>query len=99
MVDVLREGLPEGAKLHAFEPGGGDNPYRAPGLGDRFVVTGDSVSMLTEIARLGRPLQIYPLPEAPSTGRGLLRRIEQLPMLADGLDMLRRWALRAGRAI
>ena len=94
MVDVLREGLPEGAKLHAFEPGGGDNPYLALlGLGDRFVVTGDSVSMLTEIARLGRPLQIYPLPEAPSTGRGLLRRIEQSPMLAGGLDVLRRWGL------
>jgi hypothetical protein len=42
----------------------GDNPYL--GLlahADRFVVTGDSVSMMVEVARLGRPLAIFPLPE------------------------------------
>ncbi len=40
------------------------NPYL--GLlahADRFVVTGDSVSMLVEVARLGKPLAIFPLPE------------------------------------
>ena len=94
VVDTLRDRLPEGAKLHAFEPGAAENPYLALlGLGDRFVVTGDSVSMLTEIARLGRPLQIYPLPEAPSIGRRLLLRAERSAALAGGLGLLRRWGL------
>jgi mitochondrial fission protein ELM1 len=70
VVEALRAGLPAGARLHAFEPGGADNPYLGLlGLGDRFVVTGDSVSMLTEIARLQRPLVIYPLPVAADARR------------------------------
>jgi hypothetical protein len=31
-------------------------------LADRFIVTGDSVSMMTEVASLGKPLMIYSLP-------------------------------------
>lgn len=39
------------------------NPYNALlACADRFVVTGDSMSMLVEVASLGRPLAIYPLP-------------------------------------
>ena len=49
--------------------------------------------MLTEIARLGRPLQIYPLPEAPSIGRRLLLRAERSAALAGGLGLLRRWGV------
>lgn len=69
-VEALRAGLPPHARLHGFASGD-DNPYLALlGLGDRFVVTGDSVSMLTEIARLRRPLVIHPLPrEADGAGR------------------------------
>ncbi|HHJ39935.1 MAG: hypothetical protein AXA67_04435 [Methylothermaceae bacteria B42] len=40
-----------------------DNPYFALlGLADAFVVTGDSISMMVEVARLQKPLAIYPLP-------------------------------------
>ena len=40
-----------------------DNPYHALlGLADRFVVTGDSISMLVEVARTGKPLAIFSLP-------------------------------------
>ncbi|MEZ5823643.1 MAG: ELM1/GtrOC1 family putative glycosyltransferase [Geminicoccaceae bacterium] len=40
-----------------------DNPYQALlGLADRFVVTGDSVSMQVEVLGLGKPLAIFPLP-------------------------------------
>ena len=40
-----------------------DNPYLGLlGLADRFVVTGDSISMLVEVASLGRPLAIFALP-------------------------------------
>lgn len=56
----IEKALPSGAKLYL--PSAPDNPYL--GLvahGDRFVVTGDSVSMLVEIARLGKPLAIAEL--------------------------------------
>ena len=39
------------------------------GLADRFIVTGDSISMMVEVARLGKPLAIFALPEE----RGVLR--------------------------
>ena len=59
-----------------------DNPYL--GLlahADRFVVTGDSVSMMVEVASLGRPLAIFPLP----VGRGLADRARgALARLAGG---------------
>lgn len=94
VVEALRAGLPAGARLHAFEPGGADNPYLALlGLGDRFVVTGDSVSMLTEIARLGRPLQIHALPEVPSPGRWALALAERVPPIAAAIEALRLWGL------
>ena len=48
-----------------------DNPYLALlALADRFVVTGDSVSMMVEVASLGRPLAIFSLP----IGRSLADR-------------------------
>jgi mitochondrial fission protein ELM1 len=67
VVRALEQGLPKGARLYRWD-GRGDNPYQALlGLADRFVVTGDSISMMVEVARLGRPLAIFGLPEA---GRG-----------------------------
>jgi len=59
---ALRESLPVGAHLWQW----GDaspNPYL--GLlahADGFVVTGDSMSMITEVVRLRRPLAVFPLP-------------------------------------
>ncbi len=42
---------------------GEDNPYRALlALADAFVVTGESVSMLTEACMSGRPVAVFPLP-------------------------------------
>jgi mitochondrial fission protein ELM1 len=65
VVEVLARDLPAGAMLHRWSEGSARNPYRALlGLADRFVVTSDSLSMMMEIARLGRPLAIYPLPES-----------------------------------
>ncbi|GBD41990.1 hypothetical protein HRbin39_01377 [bacterium HR39] len=60
---ALEEALGGAAQVYRFRPGAPDNPYL--GLlahADRFVVTGDSVSMMVEVARLGRPLAIRPLP-------------------------------------
>lgn len=94
VVGALKANLPASARLFAWEPEATDNPYLALlGLADRFVVTGDSISMMVEVARLGRPLAIFPLPvgksgtEAlkralarklhPETGRGLAAKLGQ----------------------
>lgn len=65
VVDALEASLAGRARFYRWgEPG--DNPYLALlGLADRFIVTGDSISMMVEVARLGRPLAIYPLPRQP----------------------------------
>ena len=63
-VAALERHLPASARLYRFgiDPPE-DNPYRALlALADGFVVTGDSVSMLVEVARMGKPLAIHPLP-------------------------------------
>jgi mitochondrial fission protein ELM1 len=73
VIAVLAQMLPPGSVLHRWTPGGTRNPYRALlGLADRFVVTSDSISMLMEIARLGKPLAIYPLPLSSWLGAGFL---------------------------
>ncbi|MBE0454890.1 mitochondrial fission ELM1 family protein [Roseovarius autotrophicus] len=63
LVAALTEG--QTAEVPRFDwhaPDGG-NPYAGLlALADRFVVTGDSISMQLEVARLARPLEILPLP-------------------------------------
>jgi mitochondrial fission protein ELM1 len=62
-VEALQAGLPPGARLFRWTPDAADNPYLGLlGLADGFVVTGDSISMLVEIAGLRRPLAILELP-------------------------------------
>ena len=54
-----------------------DNPYLALlALADRFVVTGDSASMLVEVARLGRPLADF---RAAGRSHGLRRLLRARP--------------------
>jgi hypothetical protein len=75
-VSAIADALPEQAVLHRWQATAADNPY--VGLlahGDRFVVTGDSVSMLVEVARLGKPLTIAPLREANRTVANSLQRL------------------------
>lgn len=63
VVDALAAELSAGSQLFRWRPDATDNPYHALlGLADRFVVTGDSISMLVEVARTGKPLAIFPLP-------------------------------------
>jgi mitochondrial fission protein ELM1 len=60
--------------------GGQGNPYRALlQLADRFIVTSDSVSMLAEALRTGKPVDVYRLP---------LRRWPRLPLERWPLSML-----------
>jgi uncharacterized protein len=83
VVDALAAALPAGAHLYRWDAGG-DNPYQALlGLADRFVVTGDSISMMVEVVRLGKPLAIFAL---PASGRWLRLRSalgERLAALGD----------------
>jgi hypothetical protein len=66
LVETLRARLPAAARLFHWAPDAADNPYLGLlAAADGFVVTGDSISMMVEIARLGRPLAILDLP----TGR------------------------------
>ncbi len=66
LVEALRARLPEGAQLFAWTADATENPYRGLlGLADRFVVTGDSISMMVEVARLRLPLAVLDLPTSP----------------------------------
>jgi uncharacterized protein len=66
VVDALKTGLPSAGRLFEWTADATENPYHALlGLADGFVVTGDSISMIVEVARMGKPLQIFELP----TGR------------------------------
>lgn len=63
VVKALQQELPPNARLYCWSADNRDNPYLALlGLADRFIVTGDSMSMMVEIARLGKPLAIFALP-------------------------------------
>lgn len=63
VVEAIAAGLPAGNHLFRWQADAAENPYLGLlALADRFVVTGDSVSMMVEVARLGRPLAIFPLP-------------------------------------
>ncbi len=63
VVETLRRRLPAGASLYRWQPDAAENPYQAfLQLADYFVVTGDSVSMMLEVADCGKPLAIFPLP-------------------------------------
>ena len=58
----LSAGLPERLRVYEWDGSGAANPYDGLlALGNRFVVTGDSISMQVEVVRLGKPLEIVPL--------------------------------------
>lgn len=62
VADALAASLPAGSPLYRYGDTG-ENPYLGLlGLADRFVVTNDSVTMMVEVARLGRTLAIFSLP-------------------------------------
>jgi mitochondrial fission protein ELM1 len=70
------------AHVHRWRPGDDDNPYQAYlALADRFVVTGDSASMLAEACATGKPVAIVELPEDPGwcwrAARGVSRWIDR----------------------
>ena len=58
----LRTHLPPDVRVYDWARPQDENPYLGLlALADRFVVTGDSISMMVEVAKLGKPLEILPL--------------------------------------
>ena len=71
----LKQRLPAQAVLYDWNDTHADNPYRGLlGLADRFVVTGDSISMMVEVIHLHKPLQILALPTGLLGGLDQARR-------------------------
>ncbi len=93
--NALEQHLPDQAVLHTWENDGRNNPYTALlSVADYFVVTGDSVSMLMEVADCGKPLAIFPLPYLP--GSRLWQRITQTLHTKQGDGLLNRAIRMAG---
>ena len=64
--DTLAAALPERSFLYRFQRDDPDNPYAAIlDLADRFVVTGESASLIAEAMATGRPIEIVALEEKP----------------------------------
>jgi uncharacterized protein len=85
VVEALAAELPVGSQLYRWRPEAADNPYHGLlGLADRFVVTGDSVSMLVEVARTGKPLAIFPLPVRRGLWLGIRTRLVDVFQPAPG---------------
>lgn len=82
--DAIADALRPQDRLYRWSPDAAANPYM--GLlahGDSFTVTADSLSMLTEVARLGRPLAIAEPPEQLS----LLSRLTRLAGFSAARDL------------
>jgi len=84
--------LPEN-HLHQWQPNQSDNPYLAYLAGaDVIVVTGESESMLAEVASLGKPVYIIPLLENPPTWK--IRLKETIIQRAQSRPLNRRGTVR-----
>lgn len=76
VIDTLASNLPPGGEFYRWQPDDADNPYLGLlGNADAFIVTGDSISMMMEVAKLGRPLAIFPLPSPPRPFKARLRSL------------------------
>ncbi len=76
VADAVEARLSPSDKIYRWRGDASDNPYHALlAHGDTFTVTGDSISMLTEIARLGKRLVIAELPRRDGLIRKLLRAV------------------------
>jgi mitochondrial fission protein ELM1 len=96
VVEALRRRLPAAARLFAWGDAAAGNPYAALlGMADAALVTADSISMQTEVARQGLPLGLIPLGTRWWGGldrqrRAWLRRLSTGPLagLANALARL-----------
>jgi hypothetical protein len=103
VVEALDRLLPANSRMYEVDSGE-PNPYLALlGAGDVFVITGDSMSMLTETARLGRRIAIFALPLDPLWGtlarfRTLLQWLRLVGFERD-LGAFHQWLYAHNRAV
>lgn len=77
-VAALFDTIDAPAHLHRWGAGDGANPLGAYlTAADRFVVTGDSASMMAEALATGRPVELFPLAQAAPALRRRLRAAGQ----------------------
>jgi mitochondrial fission protein ELM1 len=82
--DAVARELRPGDMLYRWRAGAPDNPYFGLlAFGDSFTITADSLSMLTEVARLGKPIAIA----APRPSGGIASRLRRLTGLAPRRDL------------
>jgi uncharacterized protein len=61
-IDALQCGIDVPSYFYRWQPNDPANPYFGMlAIADRFVVTGDSIAMLSEACATGRPVQIFDL--------------------------------------
>jgi mitochondrial fission protein ELM1 len=76
--DALFAHLGDAAFRHRYARNQTENPYRALlALGDEFIVTGDSASMLAEAAATGKPVSVLDLPPRHHDAQRMLHWLEQ----------------------
>jgi len=85
VAETFRDALDVPARCYWWHERGGadveENPYPAfLGLADRFVVTGESMSMLAEAASLGRPLYIFDPGDPPGRWWGQAHNFRHKPL-------------------
>jgi mitochondrial fission protein ELM1 len=98
VVRMLEAECPSDATLYVFDPDSGpdENPYHGLlALADHFVVTTDSISMMVEVARLGRALSLYALESEVGAIEGALGRIGLLRPLSPRHDPIPAGGIRA----
>ena len=62
-INRVEAAMPKAGRLFRWSAQAKKNPYRALlGGADAFIVSADSISMQVEVARLGKPLAILPVP-------------------------------------
>jgi hypothetical protein len=77
--EALFESLSGSCYRHRWQTGPADNPYLAYlALADRFIVTGDSASMLAEACATGKPVAMFEVARRPTVLGRLLAAIERL---------------------
>ena len=77
---ALQAGKRKSDPLYRWSETAEDNPYHGLlALADRFIVTGDSLSMIVEAARCARPMAIY---DPPKRRFGVARLVHEIGRLA-----------------
>jgi mitochondrial fission protein ELM1 len=101
VVAALQDQLPANAILYRWKADdSANNPYLALlGLADRFIVTGDSISMMIEVARRGKPLAIFALPYQPGLAAQCRRILARANRADRAGNSARQWATRLVAAL